>query len=39
MTTLLASGCIEKMPQIIALQTEGCDPLLQAAERSLAQPA
>ena len=36
---LLASGCIEKMPQIIALQTEGCDPLLRAAEEGLTQPA
>ena len=32
---LLESGCIEKMPQIIALQTETCDPLLVAAEKGL----
>ena len=32
---LLESGCIEKMPQIIALQTETCDPLLRAAEQGL----
>ena len=36
---LLTSGCIDKMPQIIALQAEPCDPLLQAAERGLAEPA
>ncbi len=36
---LLASGCIEKMPQIIALQTETCDPLLRAAEEGLTEPA
>ncbi len=36
---LVASGCIEKMPQIIALQTEHCDPLLQAAEQGLTEPA
>ncbi len=32
---LLESGCIDKMPQIIALQTESCDPLLRAAEEGL----
>ena len=32
---LLESGCIDKMPQIIALQTETCDPLLQATEQGL----
>ena len=32
---LMESGCIEKMPQIIALQTETCDPLLVAAEKGL----
>ena len=36
---LQVSGCIEKMPQIIALQTETCDPLLQAAEEGLTEPA
>ncbi len=36
---LLRSGCIEKMPQIIALQTETCDPLLRAAEQGLREPA
>ncbi|MCR4817483.1 MAG: threonine synthase [Fretibacterium sp.] len=35
---LLAAGCIEKMPQIIALQTETCDPLLRAAEQGLSEP-
>ena len=35
---LLASGCIEKAPQIIALQTETCDPLLRAAEQGLSEP-
>ncbi len=36
---LLESGCIEKMPQIIALQTETCDPLLRAAAQGLTEPA
>ncbi len=36
---LLASGCIEKMPQVIALQTETCDPLLRAAEQGMTRPA
>ena len=36
---LLESGCISRMPQIIALQSELCDPLLQAAERGLTAPA
>ena len=36
---LLESGCIDKMPQIIALQTETCDPLLQAAEQGMTEPA
>ena len=36
---LLASGCIETMPQIIALQTETCDPLLRAAAQGLTEPA
>lgn len=35
---LLAANCIEKMPQIIALQTETCDPLLRAAEQGLSEP-
>lgn len=35
---LLATGCIEKIPQIIALQTETCDPLLRAAELGLSEP-
>lgn len=35
---LLAAGCIEKAPQIIALQTETCDPLLRAAELGLSEP-
>ncbi len=35
---LLSSGCIDHMPQVIALQTETCDPLLQAAERGLDEP-
>ena len=29
---LLASGCIDRMPQIIAVQSEKCDPLLQSAQ-------
>ena len=36
---LLASGCIDHMPQIIALQSEHCDPLLRASERGMAVPA
>lgn len=36
---LLESGCIDHMPQIIALQTEGCDPLLQAVEADSGVPA
>lgn len=36
---LLESGCIDHMPQIIALQTETCDPLLKAAEHGLSEPA
>lgn len=35
---LLASGCIDHMPQITALQTETCDPLLRAAEQGLREP-
>lgn len=36
---LLAAGCIEEMPQIIALQPETCDPLLRAKEQGLTVPA
>ena len=36
---LLASGVIEEMPKIIALQSQHCDPLLQAAERGEDKPA
>ena len=36
---LLRSGCIRKMPQIIALQTETCDPLLRAVKLGLTEPA
>ena len=36
---LLASGVIEEMPKIIALQSQNCDPLLQAAERGEGKPA
>ena len=36
---LLAAGCIDHAPQIIALQSEGCDPLLRAAEQGLSSPA
>ena len=35
---LLAAGCIERAPQIIALQSERCDPLLRAAEQGLDAP-
>lgn len=36
---LLASGVIEEMPKIIALQSEYCDPILQAVEKGEHQPA
>ncbi|MCI8465244.1 MAG: pyridoxal-phosphate dependent enzyme [Lachnospiraceae bacterium] len=36
---LLSSGCIEKMPEILALQSEHCDPLLQAAQNGETFPA
>ena len=36
---LLAAGCIDAFPQVIALQTETCDPLLQAMEQGLDHPA
>ena len=36
---LLRSGCIERMPQIIALQSEHCDPLLRAAQSGADTPA
>lgn len=36
---LLASGIIDHMPQLIALQSENCDPLLRAAEQGSATPA
>jgi len=35
---LLDSGCIDTMPQVIALQTETCDPILRAAEQGLKEP-
>ena len=36
---LLAAGCIDAFPQIIALQSEKCDPLLQAAAQRRDDPA
>lgn len=36
---LLQSGAIKKMPQIIAVQSERCDPLLQAMRLGLPHPA
>ena len=36
---LQSSGCIAAFPQVIALQTETCDPLLQAMEQGLDHPA
>jgi len=36
---LLASGVIEEMPKLIALQSEYCDPILQAVEKGEHQPA
>lgn len=35
---LRAAGCIDKMPVIIALQSENCDPLLQAAACGASEP-
>lgn len=35
---LLASGVIDHMPQVIAVQSEHCDPILQAAARGEDQP-
>lgn len=35
---LLDSGCISKMPQILALQSENCDPLLRAARLGKTEP-
>ena len=36
---LVASGAIDKFPNIIALQSEKCDPLYQARMQGLDQPA
>lgn len=36
---LLDSGIISKMPQIIAVQSEYCDPILKAAELGKSEPA
>jgi len=36
---LLAAGCIDRVPQVIALQTETCDPLLRAAAEGKTEPA
>ena len=36
---LLNSGVIDKFPQIIALQSENCDPLYQAAQNKAEEPA
>ncbi len=36
---LEAAGCIDRFPQVIALQSERCDPLLKAAELGMDQPA
>ena len=36
---LQTSGCIDAFPRIIALQTETCDPLLQAAAQGRDDPA
>ncbi|MEA4921078.1 MAG: threonine synthase [Clostridiaceae bacterium] len=36
---LLHSGAISKMPQIIAVQSENCDPLLRACESGSLKPA
>ena len=36
---LLEAGLIEAMPQVIAVQASGCDPLLRAAEAGRDEPA
>ena len=36
---LLRSGVIQRMPQIIAFQSEKCDPLLKASERGMDVPS
>lgn len=36
---LLDSGCIHKMPQIYAVQSERCAPILEAVRRGLKSPA
>ncbi len=36
---LLESGCIDHMPQVIALQSEKCDPLLKGLEEGLDRAA
>ncbi len=36
---LLESGCIDHMPQIIAVQSEKCDPLLQSAQTGSTIPS
>jgi len=36
---LLESGCIDHMPKLIAIQSERCDPIAQAAETHAAKPA
>ena len=35
----LAAGIIHKMPNVVALQSERCDPIATAAERGLSTPA
>ena len=35
---LMESGLIHQMPQIIALQSEKCDPLLRAAQKGASEP-
>lgn len=35
----LESGIIETMPGIIAVQSENCDPIFQAAQKNLSKPA
>jgi len=36
---LLDSGCIDHMPQLIAVQSERCDPIVKAAAEHAPQPA
>ncbi len=36
---LLAARCIDHMPQVVALQSQNCDPIFEAASKGSAEPA